>query len=300
MARHVLSPLVCGLALVAGATPVLAADVARPVRIRFDAVVAGQPFACGQSYDAIGTTKSTIVVSDFRFYVSRVRLLRDDGGERAVPFIADGLWQQEDVALVDFEDGTRSCSNGTPETHPYVEVQVPDGIYTGVVFDLGLPFERNHRDPTLQPSPLNLTRMFWNWNAGYKYLRVDLRSTGQPKGWAIHLGSTGCTPGGSPTTVPVSCKSPNVVTVTLPRFDPANDVIRMDLAALLAQSDVDARFEDSAGCMSGPRDPECGPLFAQFGLPFGTTAAGEQRVFTKVAASDAGVAVGAARPSGLP
>lgn len=284
MARPIIAHVLCGLALLAGTASAWAADEARPVTLRFEAVVGEKPFACGQSYDGIGLSKSTMTVADFRFYVSNLRLLKADGSEQVVTLTRDGLWQQEDVALVDFEDGTKGCANGTPETRAIVEGQVAPGDYTGVRFDIGIPFEKNHRDPTLQPSPLNLTRMFWNWNAGYKFLRVDLRSTGQPKGWVIHLGSTGCMPNASPTTVPVNCKSPNLLAVTLPAFDVASDTVRLDLAALLANSNIDEKFgETGPGCMSGPSDAECGPLFTQFGLPFGAAAAEPQRIFTRVA-----------------
>ena len=85
---------------------------------------------------------------------------------------------------------------------------MPAGNYTGVRFEVGLPFDKNHAEVTLQPSPLNLSRMFWNWNAGYKFMRLDIRSTGQPRGWLVHLGSTGCTPTGKPSIVPVSCAPP--------------------------------------------------------------------------------------------
>lgn len=275
--------LVGGLAL--SASPAAVAEGTRPLRLRFEGVVGDPPFHCGESYAGIGTTQSAITVSDFRFYVSRLRLLRADGTEVRVTLTADELWQHDDVALVDFEDGTKSCANGTPDTRGFIDGQVTVGTYVGVRFDLGIPFDKNHRDPTLQPSPLNLTRMFWNWNAGYKFLRIDLRSTGQPKGWSIHLGSTGCTPREGPTSVPTTCKAPNRLTVTLPEFDIERDVVRFDLKSLLADSDVDAAFgETGPGCMSGAADPECGPLFSRFGLPHGSAARVMPRVFSRASA----------------
>jgi uncharacterized repeat protein (TIGR04052 family) len=109
--------------------------------------------------------------------------------------------------------------------------------------------------------------MFWSWNAGYKFMRLDLRSTGQPKGWMLHLGSTGCTPNETPTTVPVSCARPNITTVELRDFDLAQDVVEIDVKRLLATSNVDNNTPETAvGCMSGLSDPECSPLLSQFGL----------------------------------
>ena len=157
-----------------------------PVSIEFAAVVAGAPFQCGRSYQGIGTTRSTIDITELRLYVSNLRLVDAAGKEAAIALTQDGVWQQGAVALLDFEDGTGGCSNGTPETRRMVDGTAPaGGPFTGVRFDLGLPFDVNHRDPTLQPSPLNLTRMFWNWNGGYKFVRIDLKSTGQPQGCGV-------------------------------------------------------------------------------------------------------------------
>lgn len=239
----------------------------QPVRVRFAAVVGSTPLVCGQRYDDIGLTKSSISLVDLTFYVSRLRLLKADGTEQPVVLDQDGPWQTDDVALLDFENRTGACANGTEQTRDVIEGRAPAGTYVGVRFDLGLPFEKNHQDPTLQPSPLNLTRMFWSWNAGYKFLRLDLESTKQPEGWMLHLGSTGCTPKGSPRTAPVSCARPNRVTVDLPSFDAATDLVEFDLRALLAASNVDSNTAETAiGCMSGPSDPECTPLLTQFGL----------------------------------
>jgi uncharacterized repeat protein (TIGR04052 family) len=250
------------------------------VTIRFAASAGATTVGCGTALPGIGLTQSTVNIVDFRFYVSRVRLVRADGQETPVALAQDGLWQVDDVALLDFENATGACANGTPETRSVIEGTVPAGDYTGVRFEVGLPFDKNHADVTLAPSPLNLSRMFWNWNAGYKFVRLDIRSTGQPRGWLIHLGSTGCTPTGSATTAAVSCANRNAVAVDLPAFVPARDVVEMDLAALYATSNVDVNTDKTAqGCMSGPTDPECAGLFRQLGLAIGDHAAGVQQVF---------------------
>jgi uncharacterized repeat protein (TIGR04052 family) len=256
------------LLLLAALQPSLPARGPAPaVRLRFAAVVGDAPLRCGVEYRDIGTSKSTITLTDFRFYVSRVRLLTADGGERPVTLDQDGLWQAEDVALLDFEDGTGGCANGTEPTRDVVEGEAAAGPYTGVRFDVGLPFEINHRDPTLQPSPLNLTRMFWSWNAGYKFLRLDLRTAGQPNGWGVHLGSMACTPNDRASAAPVSCAQPNLVPVELRDFDPSRDAITIDIARLLAASDVDRNTPGTGGgCESGIGDPECAPIFSQLGL----------------------------------
>jgi uncharacterized repeat protein (TIGR04052 family) len=261
------------------ATPARAPERTK-VTIRMAAEVGGRPVSCTETFNDIGTTKSSIEFRDFRFYVSNVRLIGADGQQVPVTLAQDGVWQFEDVALLDFEDGTGTCSNGTSQTRAVIEGSVPSGAYTGLAFDLGLPFDKNHRDPAAQPSPLNLTRLFWSWNAGYKFMRLDLRTTGMPNGWVIHLGSTGCN-GATATTAPAECTRPNRVPVEVTGFDPATHTVVMDIAQLLSTSNVDANQPKTAvGCMSAPSDPECAPLFDRLGLSVDGRPAGPQGVFS--------------------
>jgi len=46
----------------------------------------------------------------------------------------------DDLALLDFEDGTGGCVNGTPDVNDRVAGTVPEGHYTGLRFTLGVPF----------------------------------------------------------------------------------------------------------------------------------------------------------------
>ncbi len=239
-----------------------------PVEVRFAAKVGPDDLVCGRSYPNVGTTKSTITPRDFRFYVHNVRLVDSNGKETPVALQQDGKWQLDNVALLDFEDATGACGNGTPDLNSSVMGTVPQGVYTGLRFTLGVPFEKNHTDPLAQPSPLNLTALAWAWNGGRKFARLDFSSTGLPRGYAVHLGSTGCTPDETRNTVPTKCSSPNRVEVFLPDFDPAKDVVVADLGALLADSNVDQGDKMMSGCMSGLETPACGPLFLHLGLAF--------------------------------
>lgn len=247
----------------------LSAIAQQPVSIRFRAMVGAEDLACGKSYANIGTTKSTISPRDFRFYVHNVRLVDAAGKETAVELKQDDKWQLDNLALVDFENATGSCANGTPDTNSTVVGTVPNGTKAAALrFTLGVPFEKNHTDITKMPSPLNLTAMAWVWNVGRKFARLDFSSKGVPRGYAIHLGSTGCTPSETQTTVPTKCSEPNRVEVELKNFDPAKDVVVADLAALLQDSNVDQGTKMMSGCMSFPGTAACGPLFANFGLSY--------------------------------
>ena len=281
----------CLISLYSASLAALAAD--KPVTIRFQAQVGEEAFACGRQYEGVGSTKAKISGRDFRFYVSNVRLLDSAGKETPLELDQDGKWQLDDLALLDFEDGTGGCSNGTPEMNRQITGKAPEGSYTGLRFTLGVPFNKNHADPLTQPSPLNLTAMFWVWNAGHKFARLDLSSEGIPRGFFIHLGSTGCTPSDTKLTIPTSCKSPNRVEVTFPSFNTSHDVVIADLAALLQNSNLDVSQNKpdpsegsgeparkvGAGCMSGPSTADCVGLFANFGLPLGERPPGQQKFF---------------------
>ena len=183
-------------ALLALLAPGVALAADRPVELRFAGEFAGVPFDCAADYADVGAAGTTVGVTDYRLFVSNVALVAADGTEVPVALEQDDLWQSGRVALLDFEDGAGRCDNGTPETRTVVRGTVPEGEYAGVAFDLGVPFEANHGDPTLAGSPLNLTAMFWNWQGGYRFLKLDTvalagSGTGTAEGDATHGAATG-------------------------------------------------------------------------------------------------------------
>ncbi len=268
--RHRLSvfPPFIAVLLICLEAPAQTAPATQSAAIHFKAVVGKEDFACGRSYSGIGTTKSTIQPKDFRLYIHNVRLLDETGKEVPLQLDQDGTWQLDDLALIDFEDARGACGNGTPEINTVAVGVVPsEHQYHGLKFTVGVPFEKNHTDLTKMPSPLNLTSMAWVWNAGRKFIRIEFASTGRPRGNVLHLGSTGCTPNTTKTTVPTSCVNPNRPEISLPDFDPAKDQVVLDLAALLQDSDVDnTPKEFASGCMSSVNNPDCEPLFSNLGL----------------------------------
>ncbi len=289
--------LLSTLALLAAA-PALASD-RQPVALRFAPEFSGQPFSCGPARAGVGTTGSTVSVTDYRIYVSEVALLRADGSAVFVDLDQDGRWQHQNVALLDFENGQGPCANGTAATNDTVRGSVPRGDYTGAIFTVGVPFALNHGDPTLAASPLNLTAMFWNWQGGYKFIKVDLSTAGQPArteapatshaggtaptagpaGWSLHLGSTVCA-AASRTTPASHCANPNRMTIRLERFNPAANVVVVDAAPVLAAANVDTNApETSPGCMSFPNDPDCLTVMPRLGLPYGGQPAQAQTMF---------------------
>lgn len=234
------------------------------VIIAFEGRVGDTAFDCNATYPALGKSGAEVKITDFRLYVHDMRLHTAGGGEKIpVQLEQDGLWQHQNLALLDFEDKSGSCANGTSEKNGLIMGEVPAGEYDGISFKLGVPFELNHGDASVAPSPLNLTALFWNWNGGYKFLRVDSVPTAGSGPFNLHLGSTGCLPEMGDVT---SCDRPNVAEIVLTGFDPAKNKIVVDYAAIVAESDLSQDAGGAPGCMSGPMDPECGVIFERLGI----------------------------------
>jgi uncharacterized repeat protein (TIGR04052 family) len=278
-------------ALLLGAAPALAQQ---EVAIRFAAQVNGAAFSCGQSYSGLGSTSATATPSDYRFYVHDVALLRADG--TAVPLVMrESPWQRDGVTLLDFENGQGPCAQGgNAPMNESVRGTVPAGAYAGIRFTLGVPERHNHQDATVAPSPFNLTAMFWNWQNGYKFLKVDLQVGGMMPaapsapahggaagegGFALHLGSTQCA-ASAPTQPGRDCRNPNRPVITLTGFDPLSAPVIADFAPVIAQVDIARNTQGTPpGCMSFLNDPECRTVLPALGLPYMDVPAGEQRLF---------------------
>jgi uncharacterized repeat protein (TIGR04052 family) len=268
----------------------------QPVELRFLAEVNGQAFECGQSYKNIGTTRSTMTPNDFRMFVSQVQLMTAEGKTVPVQLVQDNTWQLEGIALLDFENGQGPCRNGTPPMNTVVRGTAPAGQYTGVKFTVGIPFERNHGDPTVAPAPLSSTAMFWTWQGGYKFLKFDTATSGRPiqsakptadgggnaSGFSVHLGSTMCA-SPSRTQAPTACQNPNRIEVSFADFDVKKNQVVVDMGRVLAGTNVDVNApKTSPGCMSFAKDPDCPAIMNAMGLPYdGKAPSGPQQFIIK-------------------
>lgn len=289
----------------------------KEVAINFAAYVGNQKFVCGKSYQGVGTEKSTITPTDFRFYVSNVALIDQDGNAVPLKLAQDGKWQYQNTALLDFENGKSACDNGTAEINTTVVGTIPEGNYQSLQFTLGVPKNLNHKDAAIAPSPLNLTSMWWNWQGGYKFLRVDLEtedtitnvgdntnsqvthsqtsSTNTHQGhngeqtsahsetinsnaYLIHLGSTGCSD--SSQSDLFDCANPNRAKIVMEDFDPEDNLVIADLGELLAQSDLTSNQVNTPnGCMSSPEDGDCMPIMQNLNLSLNSQGESAQYFF---------------------
>lgn len=273
------------------ATPALAG---RTIAIPFAAEIGSTPSSCETTVPGPGSTATEVRATDFRLFVSNAALIPADGTLQAIAPDQDGIWQPGGLALLDFEDATGACANGTAGTNTTLRDTVPEGDHTGLSLTVGMPFAQNHQDPTLAAAPRNVTAMCRNRQGGHKFVRIDMVPTAlavvtstegnadagvghaSAQGWLLHLGSTMCE-AASKTDAPTSCANPNRIPVILDGFDPAGNTVVIDPAPVVAGADLMANAPDtSPGCMSVPKDADCMTVMARRGLPYRDLPAGDQ------------------------
>ena len=220
-----------------------------PVRIEFR-LQSSPPAACaGVPAD-----------SSLRFYVSGPRMIDSTGA--AVPVVLDDAAGQgggQHIALVSLSGNCGQAA--VAMTSQPLFGRVAKGRYEAVEFELGVPFELNHANPLTAAAPLNVASMFWTWQTGYKFLRLDIGTD-----WSFHLGSTGCV-SASAVRPPQSCRRPNMATIRVPVEAAARSVVTVDLDALLAGIDIGGA--DNCAAAYGERAP-CRQLLGRLGLDPGT------------------------------
>lgn len=264
-----------------------AGDVTTAVEqvVNFKAMLGDEPYICGQTYSNIGTQMSDFTAKDFRLYASNITTTLSDGTKQIFDVMEDGVWQHDGVVLLDFGHSCDLTTDQPINTQITGSVKLmPGQIVHQLCFDVGVPFEANHEDNTLQASPLNVSGMYWAWQSGHKFFRLD--GVTDAGGFNVHLGSTGCVSEGR-TQAPISqCANPNRPTICLD-LDLTTQSIIVDAKALLADADVSQNTANTApGCMSGNNDPECQTIIPKFGLDFTyTPSASEQTLQPKQAQS---------------
>lgn len=183
-----------------------------------------KPVTCGNSLMAEGNAWQ---VDTLRFYVSDLAL-KQAGKWHHIPFLNND-WQHENVALVSLT--TPDCQMQQINAQLSFDSALDWQDVEAVRFSIGVPFERNHLNPLTQPSPLNLPAMFWSWQLGHKFIRLDMQ---QPQGrdWSFHLGSIGCQSASRMRSPQQPCQQPHLYTVELAK--PASDKLVLQLDQLLA------------------------------------------------------------------
>ena len=246
------------------------------VEIPFAAELAGIPFGCGTTA-SMGVSGRPVRGADLRLHVADVALTDASGRTVPVTLDDDGIWQSGGAALLDFENGADPCVDGSPGTNLSLRGTVPAGGWH-------MPFALDHADAPLAASPLNVSAMFWSWQAGYKSLKIDFvpeaAGTAMPGGdlgpnpapalmafmgaglgaggYFLHVGAFDCGEAVRSRTPATECGRPNRTAVSLEGFDPAAGTVVIDPAPVLAGADPMTNAPGTApGCKSSPLDADC-------------------------------------------
>jgi len=199
-----------------------------------------------------------------QFFISDVSVKKQDGNWHSW-IMAKTPYQINNVGLlgeVCANNNKTENSLGNANWHLNFEHEEDLSQVSSIKFTLGIPFEFNHLNPLTQDSPLNDSSMFWVWQVGHKFLRLEMASTSHD--WLFHLGSTGCKAPSVMRAPKEPCLNPNTVIFELPLNQGAEvkNRITFDLAKLFH----DLKLTNENSCQSNRDDSTCLQLFNNLGL----------------------------------
>jgi uncharacterized repeat protein (TIGR04052 family) len=252
---------------------------AQSLRISFAARAGTAAINCDASLTRLGLSKSTARVKDFRFFISDIEVITEDGQSERLS-LDSNEWQNARLALLDFQDRADNCEGEAKSTHTEVSGTISSrAAVQGLRFRVGVPPDLNHIDIAQAQGPLNTPSLYWSWQGGYKFMRLDVAPEGgitRPSDpdfsatvYNFHLGSTNCS-GDAELGQTVSCARDNRPYVALDKFDPQRDTIVLDFAKLVEGLDLSSDVKDTPGCMSEKADSECSEFFTKLGLDLTT------------------------------
>lgn len=137
--------------------------------LEFNHVVGAAPLQLNSTTPYQTVAGDPFTVSIFRYYISNIKLQKADGTEFVQP---------ESYYLID---------EAQPASKTISLASIPIGDYTGLRFTLGVDSARNVAGA--QIGVLAPSDMFWSWNTGYIYTKLEGRSSQSPTGAIIfHIG----------------------------------------------------------------------------------------------------------------
>lgn len=130
-----------------------------PLSIEFDNIVGGQDLQLntGSYTNAAGDTFS---VSLLQYFVSNIRLKKEDGSEYLVP---------QDSSYFLIRENDRDTR--------FAKLNLPEGDYTSLSFILGVDSLRSTMDISQRKGVLDpsggMDGMYWGWNSGYIFFKLE-------------------------------------------------------------------------------------------------------------------------------
>ncbi|MCZ8156736.1 MAG: metallo-mystery pair system four-Cys motif protein [Leptospira sp.] len=249
------------------------AAIANPTAVNLDFQI--KTSAGGyESNKAVTVDGRSVIFRDLRMYISEVKLIGLNDGLTDVTLTTDGIWQGNNVALIDFENGNASTGRGTAAQNSLVRGVAAGGLYKGVQFTVGVPETMNHMQSSTASAPLNVTQMYWSWTLGYKFANIEFSLDGGSNYTQFHLGSQGAT--GNSCTNDTITGTGNCPLKFRPRiqvtgaFNPQSQVIQIDLDQLLSGFTT----AGANSCMPLGAGSFCNTLVQGFGIKGRVTTSG--------------------------
>ncbi len=139
--------------------------------MKFENIVGDSPLELNRRTPYFTPSNDDFTVSVFRYYISNIKLKRADNTEFVQP---------ESYYLLDQErDASRK----------FTIPDVPVGDYTSITFTVGVDKERN--EGGAQTGALAISDMFWTWDTGYIFTKLEGRSPKSPNGVLVfHIGGS--------------------------------------------------------------------------------------------------------------
>lgn len=174
--------IVLGFAILScGTTDSLKPEEVGKMRLKFDNVVGTSDLTLrtGAYQNAVG---ESFTITKFNYYVSNIRLSKEDGRDYLVPQDSSYFLVQEEK----LSSQTITLSN------------VPVGKYTGLTFTIGVDSVRSLSDISLRTGaldPANNDGMYWEWNSGYIFMKLEgvspVAPAAQNNTFIYHIGGFG-------------------------------------------------------------------------------------------------------------
>ena len=138
-----------------------------PLSIEFDHIVAGQKLYINTG-NYINTSGEPYSISLLQYFVSNITVSKADGTVYVVP-------QDSSYFLIKEETGVIAKA----------QVYVPEGDYSSITFTVGVDSLRSTMDITRRTGVLDPTGgmddgMYWGWNSGYIFFKMEGLSTAAP------------------------------------------------------------------------------------------------------------------------
>lgn len=128
------------------------------VKVQFNFVHfgSGTPFDMNETY--MDMENHNIRFTDLRFYASHIELTND-----------------ADVQVAEFPNArmlVNAAASASANLFSLGTMNSPAHVHEAHI-QLGLDYDDNHSDPTMEPYPLNVADMMWSWTSARKFLRME-------------------------------------------------------------------------------------------------------------------------------